>query len=600
MHLDIRTEAVFGTLASFAVSLLYILLWQARRTYPGFGRWTAGLSSLSFGLLALGLRGSIPLVVSVAIANGAAFYSHILILEGTRQFLGRPWRSVIPYAIASTALILQLFFVVVIPHEAARIILASATTAVLVSAASVILLGGTPPGRKLGYWFTGSLLMLGALANVVRIGFVMAHWPEGEVFAPTIWNQLFFGGTLMAVIGAPFGFIMINQDRLVGDLVDAEHRAAKADKAKSEFLAHISHEIRTPLNGVIGLTSLVLDGPLVEDKRPELETAVRSAEALREIVNDVLDLSRIEAGMLPISQAPFDLHAVLARAKALIEPRAATKSVVCLFNYPEDMPRWFAGDEMRVRQIVSNFAANAVKFTEEGEIELSAALVQGRVRIWVRDTGPGIPAEKLPSLFTRFSQVDDSIALRYGGTGLGLAIAKDLAELMRGGVGVTSELGFGSTFWAELPLPAVSAPEPRPPAGIETFAGLRALVAEDNPVNQLVLKRFLERHGLQVEVVANGEEAVRRCQAGAFDMIFMDCRMPVLDGYEATRRIRRIERDRGRRTPIVAITANAMSSDRELCEGAGMDDYLTKPIQPAELARCVARYALGSTPNRDR
>lgn len=584
-----------GTLAAFAVSLLYILLWQARRTYPGFGRWTAGLISLAFSLLALTLRGPLPLVPSVVLSNAAAFLSELLVFEGTREFVGSSYQSTSARAVAVCAMALQIFFVLARPNEAARIIVASAASFLLVMATGVTLYRASTRGRQLGYWFTGGLMVLGAVANLCRALFVALHYPSVDVFMPTVWNQLFFVGTIMTVIGAPFGFITINHDRLVGDLVDAERRAANADKAKSEFLAHISHEIRTPLNGVIGLTGLVLSGPITEEKRSDLETAVRSAEALREIVNDVLDLSKIEAGMLPIVKAPFDLYSVLARAKALIEPRAVSKSITCRLRYGGEVPRWFAGDEMRVRQIVGNFAANAVKFTEKGEIELGASHAAGRVRIWVRDTGPGIAPEKIPALFSKFAQADASIAVQYGGTGLGLAIAKELAELMRGKVGVASEVGRGSTFWAELPLP-VAAPAVPAAAGEEGLpaglAGLRALVAEDNTINQLVLLRSLERYGLIVDVVANGEEAVRHCESNEYAVILMDCRMPVLDGYEATRRIRRRQRETGRRTPIIAITANAMTSDRELCEQAGMDDYLTKPIQPAELARCIARYAL--------
>jgi signal transduction histidine kinase/CheY-like chemotaxis protein len=596
MHLDTRTEAVVGTLAAFAVSFLYILLWQARRTYPGFGRWTAGLVGLAFSLLTLALRGPMPLVASVIATNAFSFLAQVLLLEGTRKFLGMPHRSIAVYGIAGCAMMLQIFFFGVMPSEAARIVISSGTSSILTLATALTLLRGSGSQRKLGYWFTGGLFLLGSAANLLRAGYVAAHFSDGQVFTPSVWNQLYFVGTIMAVIGAPFGFIMINQDRLVGDLVEAERRAAHADKAKSEFLAHMSHEIRTPLNGVIGLTGLVLDGPITEEKRAELETAVRSAEALREIVNDVLDLSKIEAGMLPIVKAPFDLHSVLARARALIEPRAASKSIACHLLYSDDMPRWFAGDEMRVRQIVGNFAANAVKFIEQGEIELGAVQSQGRVRIWVRDTGPGIPPERLPSLFSKFAQADDSVARLYGGTGLGLAIAKELAELMRGRVGVASDPGRGSTFWVELPLLPVAAPlSPRAAADAApaaSVAGLRALVAEDNVVNQLVLVRWLERYGLHVDVASNGEEAVRRCEQSEYAVILMDCRMPVLDGYEATRRIRRHERAGGRRTPIIAITANAMSSDRDLCQEAGMDDYLTKPVQHTELARCIARYAV--------
>jgi len=596
MHLDTRTEAAIGTVAALAVTILYVLLWQTRRTYRGFGRWTLGLLCLALSMFSLAFRGMVPDLVSVAATNCSSFLAGILLFEGTREFFGKRPRYLAVHLLAGICVALQIFFLTVVDSLNMRVVVASGYSSFLNLATARTLIGGSASGRRLGYWLTSILFLLAGIVNLVRAGVVALLWPTADLFVPTFWNQAFFITMTIAVIGGAFGFILLHNDRLVLDLTEAERRAAGADRAKSEFLAHMSHEIRTPLNGVIGLTGLVLDGALTEEKRPELETAVQSAHALLAIVDDVLDLSKIEAGMLQITAAPFDLRAALSQAMAMIEPRAAAKSIRLRFSYPEDAPRWFAGDEMRIRQIVANFVSNAVKFTDVGEIELAAAQSRGGMRISVRDTGEGIDPDMLPCLFSKFTQADPSTARRHGGTGLGLAIARQLAELMGGRAGVESTPGAGSTFWVELPMTPVEAIHSHvaasgPAAG--AFAGLRMLVAEDNAVNQLVLVRLLEKRGIDVEVAGNGEEAVLRSQCTEYAAVLMDCQMPVIDGYEATRRIRQLDAQRGRHTPIIAITAHAMASDRERCRAAGMDDYITKPVQPNDLFACMARHVAG-------
>lgn len=375
-------------------------------------------------------------------------------------------------------------------------------------------------------------------------------------------------------------------------LADETQRAEQANQAKTDFLAHMSHEIRTPLNGVIGLTELVADGPLNETKRPELTAALVSARSLLGIVNDVLDLAKIETGQLTVTAAPFDLHGTLRQIVDMYGPQAAAKATDLRLAYPEEAPRWFTGDEMRVRQIVANFTSNAVKFTEGGEIELGVSQDSG-LRIWVRDTGIGIAPETLPRLFSKFTQADASTSQQYGGTGLGLAISKQLAELMGGRAGATSSVGKGSTFWVNLPL-ETSAAVANPPVPVgdrsSKLVGTRVLVAEDNPVNRHLLVRLLEKHGLVADVAANGREAVARYAQATYAAVLMDCQMPVMDGYEAASTIRQQEHGTSRHTPIIAITANVMSRERDRCRAAGMDGYLTKPVQPGELIDCLAEY----------
>ncbi|BCW95479.1 MAG: ATP-binding protein [Fimbriimonadales bacterium] len=383
------------------------------------------------------------------------------------------------------------------------------------------------------------------------------------------------------------------RDRSLRALLEAKHEAERLAQARSEFLANMSHEIRTPMNGVIGMLHLLKDTPLSEEQRDLLHTAETSAQHLLEILNDILNLAKIEAGQMKLERTPTDLRRLVKETCEMVRPQARLKGILLREELPE-ADLYALADPTRLRQVLLNLLSNAIKFTEHGEVVVRLTQLPTPadaadhlvLRFEVQDTGVGIPPEKQQQIFEPFRQADGSTTRKYGGTGLGLAISRKLVELMGGQMGVVSAVAAGATFWFELALPASEAPahvqlEKQLRAAEPTaLTGLRVLVAEDTYVNQKVIRRTLEKWGVEAQIASNGREALEWLSREPFHLVLMDCQMPEMDGYEATRRIRAYEQPRGLHIPIIALTANALEGDREKCLECGMDDYLTKPLNP--------------------
>ncbi len=384
-----------------------------------------------------------------------------------------------------------------------------------------------------------------------------------------------------------------------GELEIAMQDALAASRTKSEFLANMSHELRTPMNGVLGMVNIVLESELTPAQRDSLETAQRCAYSLLAILNDLLDFSKIEAGRMALESIPFEIRTILTDCTRTYLVGATQKGIELRTEIDPALPTVVEGDPLRLRQILTNLVSNAVKFTDTGSVVVRAGLEQPekkrcvRVRIEVQDTGIGIAADKQAEIFESFTQADNSISRRYGGTGLGLAITRSLVEIQGGTLRLQSTPGVGSLFScvidygahceadAQLPLPRSNAPH--------------ILLVEDNSVNQKLVSAILEKKGYEVSSAHNGAEALALMDVTEFRLVLMDVQMPVMDGIEATRRIR--DQRRFDRVPVIAMTARAMDGDREACLAAGMSAFVTKPIHAAHLLSVVEEYT--SSPQAD-
>lgn len=389
--------------------------------------------------------------------------------------------------------------------------------------------------------------------------------------------------------------LRLNNAKLIAETQRAEH----ASLAKSRFIATVSHEIRTPLNAILGMADMLWDSSLDTNQRHYVSVFQRAGHRLLNLINNLLDLSKIESGRFDLEQIEFHLDEVVQRSVELMSPRAHAKGLALNVHLDPSLPLARTGDPNRLQQIFINLLSNSIKFTETGSVSLSiaaGAAADGLVEITVADTGIGIPQEKVATIFRDFSQAEASTARRYGGTGLGLGIVRRLVELMGGRVDVESELGKGTKFHVSLVLPAGKGQSARPPAlpplppPNGKSEAKRLLIAEDSSDNQILLKAYFENTGYSVTFVEDGHRAVQQFEAGRYDLILMDVLMPGMDGWTAARAIRSLERERGLSpTPIIALSASAMAADIENSRRAGCQDHLIKPISRKDLLAAITR-----------
>ncbi len=472
--------------------------------------------------------------------------------------------------------------------------------------ATLLLLGGFNAGSY--YWLATTPVFAAILVGmracwfwlvVVTVEAVLSyaaahHGLLGQQKSLTPWaelaSQLGLGGTLVIMIGT---YERVKDDLLAGMATTAEQLAIAREKAelatmaRTTFLAHMSHEIRTPMNGVIGMADLLLSGGLTPSQQKSAEIILDSSRALIAIIDDILDFAKAETGHLTLDKRPTDIRAVVDAVVALLGERARAGDLTMTRHFSADVPQRLMLDAGRLRQVLLNLVGNALKFTKKGTVHVAVAVANGRLQFAVQDTGIGIAREALAGLFQPFSQVDASITRRYGGTGLGLAICRQIVEAMGGQIHVESQVGQGTTFSFTIAIEGASehlgAAEPNRVAGQFGETPRKILIVEDNDINRLVVRRILERFGHACSEAPDGTAALQRLQQEHFDLVLMDCQMPGMDGFSATR-VLRATPGLNQQVPVVALTAQVQPEDHARCLDAGMDGYLRKPVDAKSLS----------------
>lgn len=445
--------------------------------------------------------------------------------------------------------------------------------------------------RRLAHRLAKPISAMGERLQAIKAGDYQAKLPEEDT------SELGDLARHINSLAAALDNASREQQRAMQQLIQAREEAEFANRAKSDFLTMMSHELRTPMNGVLGMLQLLETTEMTHEQAEYTALATESTEHLLKVINDILDFSRIERGVLEFESIPFNLQELLQGSIQVFQHSAHQRDLYLRLQTPPGLEQLeVRGDPTRIRQILVNLLGNALKFTEEGGIAIEASWrALDNDTLWftcaVRDSGIGIDPQRLEQMFDAFQQADTSISRRYGGTGLGLSIARTLAERMGGTLHASSETGRGSVFTLEIPLPFSLASHSRTPdkdSDNLSGEGQQVLLVEDNPVNQTVIEAMLRSLGYRVELVSDGAQAVQRFDPERHVAILMDCRLPVMDGYEASRQIRR--RSPQWATPIIALTANALQGDREACLEAGMNDYLAKPFKRADLERTLQRW----------